>query len=146
MFLGQLPGLKDLVYACTHQVPACLLATLRQHHPRSRLHVHTFSLRNHPCRQSSMERLLCLRSKQGEQPPSRLVLARLEALVIFGYCSDLCHINIWRTLTDFSFLRRFTPPSNLKPEALDVLRAMAMESKFRSLRALNLSVAAVPAD
>ena len=45
-FLGQLPALKDLVYACTHQVSACLLAALHKHHPRSRLHVRTFSLRS----------------------------------------------------------------------------------------------------
>ena len=45
-FLGQLPALKDLVYACTHQVPACLLAALHEHHPQSRLHVRTFCLRS----------------------------------------------------------------------------------------------------
>ncbi|KAL2166913.1 hypothetical protein VTG60DRAFT_2021 [Thermothelomyces hinnuleus] len=45
-FLGQLPGLTDLVYSCTHQVPACVLTALHQHHPKSRLHVRTFSLRS----------------------------------------------------------------------------------------------------
>ncbi|KAK3896562.1 hypothetical protein C8A05DRAFT_39898, partial [Staphylotrichum tortipilum] len=45
-FLGWLPALTDLVYACTHQVPACLLAALHEHHPRSRLHVRAFSLRS----------------------------------------------------------------------------------------------------
>ncbi len=45
-FLSQLPALKDLVYVCTHQVPACLLAALHEHHPRSRLHVRFFSLRS----------------------------------------------------------------------------------------------------
>ena len=45
-FLGQLPGLKDLVYACTHQLPVCVLTALHQYHPHSRLHVHTFSLRS----------------------------------------------------------------------------------------------------
>ncbi len=45
-FLGQLPGLKDLVYACTHQVPLCILVALHQYHPQGRLHVQTFSLRS----------------------------------------------------------------------------------------------------
>ncbi len=45
-FLGQLPALKDLVYACTHQMPACVLAALHEHHPRSRLHVRRFTLRS----------------------------------------------------------------------------------------------------
>ena len=78
-----------------------------------------------------------------QQSPSLPVLARLEALVLSVHCSDLYHINSWRALTDFSFLRRFTPPSNLKPEALDLLTSMAVENRFRSLQALNLSVAAV---
>ena len=78
-----------------------------------------------------------------QQSPSLPVLARLEALVLSVHCSDLYHINSWRALTDFGFLRRFTPPSELKPEALDLLTSMAVENKFRSLQALNLSVAAV---
>jgi hypothetical protein len=45
-FLGQLPGLTDLVYACINQIPACVLDALHQHLPRSRLHVRTFSLRS----------------------------------------------------------------------------------------------------
>ncbi len=227
-FLGQLPGLKDLVYACTHQVPACLLAALRQHHPQSRLHVRTFSLRSlyheryrlhdidpdelalatSPCLYSI--RVTCLpydssgrfsfnleairhmvqghapnlrrvsiyydragnslalqaairaararwrgfpesspcrtRLESDKQSPRRPALARLDALVISGYSSDLYHINTWKTLTDFSFLRRFTPPPGLKPEALEVLTVMAVEDKFRSLQALNLSVTTVPAD
>ncbi len=45
-FVAQVPALKDLVYACTSQVPVSLLAALHRHHPRSRLHVRTFSLRS----------------------------------------------------------------------------------------------------
>ncbi|KAL2115193.1 hypothetical protein VTJ04DRAFT_10856 [Mycothermus thermophilus] len=45
-FLEKLPGLKDLVYACANPVPLCVLTTLHQHHPKSRLHVHTFVLRS----------------------------------------------------------------------------------------------------
>ncbi|KAK4173119.1 hypothetical protein QBC36DRAFT_62312 [Triangularia setosa] len=45
-FLSQLSGLKDFVYACTHQIPPCVLRALHQYHPRSRLHMHTFSLRS----------------------------------------------------------------------------------------------------
>ncbi|KAK0742145.1 hypothetical protein B0T21DRAFT_360694 [Apiosordaria backusii] len=45
-FLGQLPALRDFVYACTHQIPPCVLTALHQHHPKSRLHMHTFSLRS----------------------------------------------------------------------------------------------------
>ncbi len=224
-FLSQLPGLKDLVYACPHQVPACLLAALHQHHPRSRLHVRTFSLRSlyqerdrlhdidpdelalatSPCLYSiqvtcvpydssgrfsfnleaikhmvqghapALKRVSIYHGRAGnslalqaairaartqwrgfpelglgsarvnstEQSPRLPVLARLEALVLSGHCSDLYHINSWRALTDFGFLRRFTPPSNLQPEALDLLTSMAVENKFRSLQALNLSVAAV---
>ncbi|KAL2022454.1 hypothetical protein VTK56DRAFT_5283 [Thermocarpiscus australiensis] len=45
-FLGRLPGLTDLLYACTHQIPLCILTALHQRHPRIRLHVHAFSLRS----------------------------------------------------------------------------------------------------
>lgn len=45
-FLDQLPALKDLIYACTDQIPICILSSLHQHHPNSRFHVHTFSLRS----------------------------------------------------------------------------------------------------
>ncbi|KAK3303738.1 uncharacterized protein B0T15DRAFT_569218 [Chaetomium strumarium] len=45
-FLSKLPGLTDLVYSCTHQVPACVLTALHNHHPKSRLHMSTFSLRS----------------------------------------------------------------------------------------------------
>ncbi|KAK6069381.1 hypothetical protein SCUP515_09086 [Seiridium cupressi] len=45
-FISTLPVLKDLVYSCLDQVPPCLLTSLHQHHPYSRLHVHTFSLRS----------------------------------------------------------------------------------------------------
>ncbi|EAQ91901.1 hypothetical protein CHGG_00136 [Chaetomium globosum CBS 148.51] len=46
LFLGQLPALTDLVYACTHQLPPCVLAALHKYHPTSRLHVDAFSLRS----------------------------------------------------------------------------------------------------
>lgn len=45
-FICGLPGLTDLVYACTDQVPRCLLLALHTHHPKTRLHVHNFSLRS----------------------------------------------------------------------------------------------------
>lgn len=45
-FLEQLPYLRDLIYACTHQIPICILKSLHQYHPNSRLHVHTFKLRS----------------------------------------------------------------------------------------------------
>jgi hypothetical protein len=45
-FLHQLPDLKDLIYACTDQIPICILSSLHQHHPNSRFHVHTFSPRS----------------------------------------------------------------------------------------------------
>ncbi|KAK0662498.1 hypothetical protein QBC41DRAFT_329750 [Cercophora samala] len=45
-FMGQLSGLRDLVYACTHQIPPCVLKALHQDHPRCRLHMHAFSLRS----------------------------------------------------------------------------------------------------
>ncbi len=45
-FLGQLTDLKDLVYACTTQLPKCILEALHQHQPKCRLHVRTFSLRS----------------------------------------------------------------------------------------------------
>lgn len=45
-FLARLSGLKDLIYAAFDQVPTCILSSLQQHHPSSRLHVHTFSLRS----------------------------------------------------------------------------------------------------
>jgi hypothetical protein len=44
-FLDRLPGLTDLVYGCTDQVPASVLVALRNH-PRARLHVRSFSLRS----------------------------------------------------------------------------------------------------
>ncbi|RYP61559.1 hypothetical protein DL771_010080 [Monosporascus sp. 5C6A] len=45
-FLSRLSGLKDLVWACHNQLPPCLLSAVHEHHPRSRLHMHTFSLRS----------------------------------------------------------------------------------------------------
>ncbi len=45
-FLDQLPKLKDLIYACKNQIAVCILLSLHQYHPNSRLHVHTFSLRS----------------------------------------------------------------------------------------------------
>ncbi|KXJ88725.1 hypothetical protein Micbo1qcDRAFT_166166, partial [Microdochium bolleyi] len=43
-FLEKLTGLTDVVYSCTNAFPACLLSALHAHHPRTRLHLHTFSL------------------------------------------------------------------------------------------------------
>jgi hypothetical protein len=45
-FFDQLPALKDLIYACTDQIPIFILSSLHQHHPNCRLHVLTFSLRS----------------------------------------------------------------------------------------------------
>ena len=45
-FLGQIPGLKALVYTCAGQLPRCVLDALHRHQPRSRLHVRAFSLRS----------------------------------------------------------------------------------------------------
>ncbi|KAK4125535.1 hypothetical protein N657DRAFT_678637 [Parathielavia appendiculata] len=43
-FLAQLPGLQDLVYACTSRTPACVPTALHQHHSRSCLHMRAFIL------------------------------------------------------------------------------------------------------
>lgn len=45
-FIGTLPRLQDLLYACHNQVPRCLLLALHQNTPNTRLHVQTFSLRS----------------------------------------------------------------------------------------------------
>lgn len=45
-FLEKLTGLTDVVWACTNPIPACVLTALHEHHPTSRLHVRTFSLRS----------------------------------------------------------------------------------------------------
>jgi hypothetical protein len=45
-FLGHLPALTDLVYACIHQMPPCVLTALQKHHPKSRLHIDSFNLRS----------------------------------------------------------------------------------------------------
>ncbi len=53
-FLARLPALADFFYACAHQMPACVLQVLHTHHPKSRLHMVTFSLRSlyrHPDRE-----------------------------------------------------------------------------------------------
>ncbi|KAL6405155.1 hypothetical protein AUP68_11999 [Ilyonectria robusta] len=39
-------SLTDLVYACSHQIPPCILRTLHAHSLETRLHMHTFSLRS----------------------------------------------------------------------------------------------------
>ncbi|KAH6894740.1 hypothetical protein B0T10DRAFT_436452, partial [Thelonectria olida] len=44
-FISQL-SLTDLVYACSHQIPRCLLDALHQNSSQTRLHIHTFSLRS----------------------------------------------------------------------------------------------------
>lgn len=51
--LEQLPNLRDVVYACTHRIPICILTTLHQHHPNTRLHLHAFY-------QSSLPRRRCV--------------------------------------------------------------------------------------
>ena len=45
-FISGLHGMTDLVYACTDQVPRCLLWALHTYQPTTRLHVHNFSLRS----------------------------------------------------------------------------------------------------
>ncbi|KAH6980756.1 hypothetical protein BKA56DRAFT_685672 [Ilyonectria sp. MPI-CAGE-AT-0026] len=40
-------SLTDLVYACSHQIPPCILRTLHAHSLETRLHMHTFSLRSY---------------------------------------------------------------------------------------------------
>jgi hypothetical protein len=45
-FLSILPGLKHLIWASIDQVPRCVLDTLHASLPRTRLHVHSFSLRS----------------------------------------------------------------------------------------------------
>ncbi|KAH7317128.1 hypothetical protein B0I35DRAFT_434612 [Stachybotrys elegans] len=44
LFLSKLPGLTDLVHACKDQISPSVLAAFQQHHPKGRLHMHTFSL------------------------------------------------------------------------------------------------------
>lgn len=44
--LEQIPNLRDVVYACTHRIPKCILTALHRYHPNTRLHFHTFNL-NH---------------------------------------------------------------------------------------------------
>ncbi len=43
-FLARLPGLTDFFYASAPRIPACVLHALHEHHPRSRLHVSSFTL------------------------------------------------------------------------------------------------------
>ena len=45
-FIGQLPGLKDLIYGCAEQVPRCILSKLHESLPNTRLHIPLFSLRS----------------------------------------------------------------------------------------------------
>lgn len=41
--LKKIPNLGDVVYACTHRIPPCLLAAFNRR-PNTRLHIHTFNL------------------------------------------------------------------------------------------------------
>lgn len=82
-FFDQLPNLKDLVYACTNQVPMCILTSLHQYHPKSRFHVHTFSLRS----------LYQLRDHPHDIDPDEFALATspcLHSIVVWysGYDTD----------------------------------------------------------
>ena len=43
-FLEQIPNLRDVVYACTHRIPTCILAALHRYHPNTRLHLYTVNL------------------------------------------------------------------------------------------------------
>lgn len=45
-FIPKFPGLKQLIWASTDQIPRCILDTLHGSLPKTRLHVHTFSLRS----------------------------------------------------------------------------------------------------
>ena len=69
-FLDQLPGLKDLIYGCTNHIPACIISSLHRHHPNSRFHVHTFSLRS----------LYQPKGRPREIDPAELVLATSPCL------------------------------------------------------------------
>ncbi|KFA49965.1 hypothetical protein S40293_10481 [Stachybotrys chartarum IBT 40293] len=55
IFISKLPGLTDLVHACSDHISPGLLASLHQHHPSSRLHMHNFMLRSF-CRAWNDER------------------------------------------------------------------------------------------
>lgn len=46
IFIRTFSGLKELFWASTDQVPRCIMDTLHDSLPRTRLHVHTFSLRS----------------------------------------------------------------------------------------------------
>ena len=45
-FIPTFPGLKELIWASTDQIPRCILDTLHGSLPKTRLHMHTFSLRS----------------------------------------------------------------------------------------------------
>lgn len=45
-FLSRLSGLRDLVWVPQTRVPPCLLSAMHEHHPHSRLHLHSFNLQS----------------------------------------------------------------------------------------------------
>ena len=57
--VATLTGLRDLMFESPQQIPRCLLDALRQHCPRTRLHMHNFNLRS--------------LSKDPEEPPKRQI-------------------------------------------------------------------------
>ena len=69
-FLGRLPALRDLVYSSPDPLSACILSSMRRHHPNSRLHVHELSLPN----------LFLLAGLSGNTKPDEFSLTALPCL------------------------------------------------------------------
>lgn len=77
-FISTLPALKDVVYSCLDQVAPCLLRAVHQHHPNSRLHVHTFSLRS----------LYQMKDNLHDIDPDEFMLATSPCLFAIALCSS----------------------------------------------------------
>ena len=86
--LEQLPNLRDVVYACTHRIPICVLTVLHQHHPITRLHLYAFYLGYLPRRRCVLAQLR--NDNLGIKPNEVLPLAPpcLHSIVVLHYGHD----------------------------------------------------------
>ncbi|KAL2118667.1 hypothetical protein VTJ04DRAFT_8327 [Mycothermus thermophilus] len=145
-FLERVTDLTDLAYACPQQIPSCVLATLRQHHPRSRLHVSRVHFRDvisHFGTDQAKDRLEeedvlltspCLYSIRitDEPGPDGTIAPRIEEAVLrliqSGRASRLRYIhNLTRRFEDqqldlSTILQRLTPIAEVptKPELVEL--------------------------
>ncbi|KAK3903021.1 hypothetical protein C8A05DRAFT_33266 [Staphylotrichum tortipilum] len=128
LFLARLPALTDLIYACTHQMPACVLQALHTHHPKSRLHIRAFSLR-------SLYRSWDEKRDPIDPDDIRGINLNLEAMeaMVYGWAPGLRRVSLEYDATWFRL-----PRSRGGPDEVAMYRALGRLPRLPRLRRLRL--------